>query len=131
MADAKTKLETELAEARQVEQTLNDRVASLDENLAKSTAKVKEYKMNAVRPGLSGKVLAYNPGWNFVVLSIGDNAGLKSGVNMLIARGGAVVGKVRVTSVEPNSAIADVLPGTLARGEQIQPGDTVMFQGNR
>jgi hypothetical protein len=34
------------------------------------------YKGPIVRQGLTGKVLAYNPGWNFVVLNIGDKSGL-------------------------------------------------------
>jgi len=42
-----------------------------------------------------------------------------------------MVGKVRVTTVEPSTAIADVLPGTLAKGQSVQPGDTVIFQGGR
>jgi hypothetical protein len=65
------------------------------------------------------------------VLSIGDKAGLKSGVQMIVVRGNQAIGKVRVTSVEPNTAIADVLPGSMARGQSVQAGDTVIYEGSR
>ena len=93
-----------------------------EEQVATKTREVDAYRNVTVRQGLSGRVLAYNPGWNFVVLSIGDKAGLKSGVQMIVTRGNQAIGKVRVTSVEPNTAIADVLPGTMARGQSVQAG---------
>jgi hypothetical protein len=66
-----------------------------------------------------------------VVLNIGDRQGLKANTPMLVVRNGQQVARVRVTSVEPATAIADVLPGTLARGDAVRPGDTVVFQGTR
>jgi hypothetical protein len=50
---------------------------------------------------------------------------------MIVVRNGQRVARVRVTSVEPTTAIADVLPGTLGRGETVQPGDTVIVEGSR
>jgi septal ring factor EnvC (AmiA/AmiB activator) len=127
----KAKLETELAEAKQVQESLNQRVAGLEGEVQTKESTIVAYKNKLVQPGLTGRILAYNPGWNFVVLSIGDKAGLKSGVNMVVTRGGAMIGKVKVTTVEPNTAIADVLPGTLAKGESVQPGDSVIYEGKR
>ena len=48
---------------------------------------------------------------------------------MLVVRDDVPIGKVRITSVEPTSSIADILPGSLARGVTIQPGDRVIFEG--
>ena len=36
-----------------------------------------------------------------------------------------------MTSVEPSTSIADVLPGTVRKGVSVQPGDTVIFEGAR
>lgn len=127
----KEKAESELAEAKAVAAAANDRYTEMSATVAQKDQTIKEYKSNAVRQGLSGKVVAYNAGWNFVVLNIGDKSGLKAGVQMVVLRGGNMVGKVKVTSVETNTAIADVLPGTIARGDSVQPGDTVVFEGNR
>ena len=131
LSDSNTRLTTELNEAKQVADTLNERVRAQEEQIATKTREVDAYRNVTVRQGLSGRILAYNPGWNFVVLSIGDKAGLKSGVQMIVTRGNQMIGKVRVTSVEPNTAIADVLPGTVARGQSVQAGDTVIYEGAR
>jgi cell shape-determining protein MreC len=127
----KVKAETELAEAKAVQESLKARADELAASMETKERVIQEYKSNTVRQGLTGKVVAYNPGWNFVVLNIGDKAGLKAGVQMVVLRGGNMVGKLKVTSVEPSTAIADVLPGTLARGDSVQPGDSVVFEGNR
>lgn len=131
LTDAKTKLETELTEAKLAVDAANKRVADTESQFAAKDQQIKQYKDNYVRPGITGKVLAYNPGWNFVVLNLGDKAGLKSGVQMVVTRAGAMIGKVKVTTVEPSTAIADVLPGTIARGQSVQPGDSVIYQGER
>jgi septal ring factor EnvC (AmiA/AmiB activator) len=131
LAETKAKLEIEVNEAKQVQESLNQRVAALEGEVQTKESTIVAYKNKLVQPGLTGRILAYNPGWNFVVLSIGDKAGLKSGVNMVVTRGGAMIGKVKVTTVEPNTAIADVLPGTLAKGESVQPGDSVIYEGKR
>jgi predicted nucleic acid-binding Zn-ribbon protein len=131
LTDSKTRAETELAEARAVQESLKARADELTTSVETKERTIQEYKSNTVRQGLSGKIVAYNAGWNFVVLNIGDKAGLKAGVQMVVLRGGNMVGKLKVTSVETSTAIADVLPGTIARGDSVQPGDTVVFQGNR
>lgn len=60
--------------------------------------------------GLKGKVVAVDPKWNFVVLDIGANQGVLERGEMLVNRAGKLVAKVRVTSVRPNSSVANVLP---------------------
>ena len=85
---------------------------------------------NVMKPGLEGTVLAVNPSWNFIVLSMGDHQGVLPHSTLIIKRGGAMVAKVRVTSVEPVTSIADIVPGTLHRGDSVQPGDVVIFSGS-
>jgi SMC interacting uncharacterized protein involved in chromosome segregation len=127
----KEKAEVGQKEAEAVAESLKARADELSAAVDTKERTIQEYKSNTVRQGLSGKIVAYNAGWNFVVLNIGDKAGLKAGVQMVVLRGGNMVGKLKVTSVETSTAIADVLPGTIARGDSVQPGDTVVFQGNR
>lgn len=82
------------------------------------------------KPGLEGKILAVNPNWNFVVLNIGDRQGVVSGASLIVKRGGSLVAKLRVTSVEPSTSIADVQAGSSAKGSIVQPGDVVIFPGS-
>lgn len=81
------------------------------------------------RTGVRGTVLAYNQVYNFVVLNLGARQGVESNSEMLVLREGTLIGKIRISSVEPATAIGDIIPSSLARGVQVQPGDTVIYGG--
>jgi len=81
-------------------------------------------------PGLRGTVLAVNQAYNFVVLNLGGRQGVETNSEMLILRGGTLIGRIRVSSVEPATAIGDIVTNSLARGVQVQPGDIVIYAGN-
>jgi len=83
----------------------------------------------ASQPGLHGTVLAVNRAYNFVVLNLGGRQGVETNAEMLVLRGGTLIGKIRVSSVEPATAIGDIITSTLPRGVQVQPGDTVIYAG--
>jgi len=123
------RLTTEVAEQKALFEGAQAEKKTAEEKLKGSERTVAEYKQGYVRPGVSGTILAYNPGWNFVVLSIGDKHGLKSGAQMVVRRGGQMIGKVKVTSVEPSTSIADIVPGSIPKGMSVQPGDSVIFEG--
>jgi hypothetical protein len=131
LTETRTRLETELAEAKQVGEGLKKQKDEIEATVAAKDRTIAEYKQGFVKNALTGRVLAFNPGWNFVVMNLGDKQGIKVGAQMVVTRAGAMVGKVKVTSVEPSQSIGDVLPGTVARGETVQPGDTVVFEGSR
>ena len=80
--------------------------------------------------GIRGTVLAVNQAYNFVVLSLGARQGVEANSEMLVLRGGSFIGKIRISSVEPATAIGDIITSSLARGVQVQPGDTVVYAGN-
>ncbi|MDQ2867471.1 MAG: hypothetical protein M3R59_03520 [Verrucomicrobiota bacterium] len=63
------------------------------------------------------------------MLNLGNRQGVESNAEMLVLRGGTIIGKIRISSVEPATAIGDILSGSLARGVQVQPGDTVIYAG--
>ncbi len=80
-------------------------------------------------PGVRGTVLAVNQAYNFVVLNLGGRQGVEANSEMLVLRGGTLIGRIRVSSVEPATAIGDIITSTLPRGVQVQPGDTVIYAG--
>jgi hypothetical protein len=119
------------------EQELEALVASLQEKLkanegqlADLRTKEEDRRKNQMRQGLEGRVLAVNSAWNFVVLSIGDKQGAVNNAELLLKRGGQYLGKVRITSVEPSTSIADIVANTLPPGVAVQPGDSVIFQSS-
>ena len=80
-------------------------------------------------PGIRGTVLAVNQAYNFVVLNLGGRQGVEPNTEMLVLRGGSFIGKIRISSVEPATSIGDIITSSLARGVQVQPGDTVIYAG--
>lgn len=120
--------EVKIALLESEKQQLVDEKNSLEQQLA-SFKKVEEEKAAQTRRNrLLGRILAVNKAWNFVVLSVGDRQGIESNSEMIVRRGTDRIGKVRITSVEPNTSIADIVPSSLSRGLSIQPGDEVLYQ---
>lgn len=103
--------------------TAQDRVASLEEDKRRRGS-------GANPPGVHGTVLAINQAYNFVVLGIGDRQGVVPNSEMLVLRDGSLIGKIRISSVEPTTSIGDIITSSLARGVQVQPGDTVVYAGS-
>jgi len=81
-------------------------------------------------PSVRGTVLAVNQAYNFVVLNLGNRQGLEPNAEMLVLRETTIIGRIRISSVEPATAIGDILGNSLARGVQVQPGDTVIYAGS-
>ena len=46
---------------------------------------------------------------------------------LLVKRGTQLIGKVRVTSVEPSTSIADIVANSVPQGATISPGDSVIY----
>ena len=95
----------------------------------KAGSKRRRESLSSHRAGVHGTVLAYNQAYNFVVLNLGARNGVEPNSEMLVLRDGTLIGKIRVSSVEPATAIADIMTNSLARGVQVQPGDSVIYAG--
>jgi cell shape-determining protein MreC len=95
----------------------------------RETASVQRESSRSSRAGVHGTVLAYNQAYNFVVLNLGARNGVESNAEMLVLRDGTLIGKIRISSVEPATAIGDIISNSLARGVQVQPGDSVIYAG--
>jgi len=93
----------------------------LQDQLQASLAQVDQLKkdINAshlgTEPGVSGKVTFVNRTWNFVVLDVGLSNGVVPNGELIVYRGNNFLGKVKVTSVDTNSAVADIMPDTKGR----------------
>ena len=95
----------------------------------RETASVQRQGGSSHRAGVRGTVLAYNQAYNFVVLNLGARNGVEANSEMLVLRDGTLIGKIRISSVEPATAIGDIMSNSLARGVQVQPGDSVIYAG--
>ncbi|MDF1826258.1 MAG: hypothetical protein P1U68_16545 [Verrucomicrobiales bacterium] len=68
---------------------------------------------------------AYNQ-WGFVIVEGGTDQGVVNKAQLDVYRRGQPICKLLVTSVEPAESAADIIPGSLAPGQSVQIGDTVV-----
>ncbi len=74
--------------------------------------------------GVRGRVVQVDRKWNFAVLDIGQQQGLVENGLLWIYRGQTRVGRVRIISVDADTAIADILPEETR--QPIQIGDEAL-----
>lgn len=120
--------QAQLAEQQTLITKLQGDLDSTRSQLAGLQREKEDRMRQKMRNGLEGRVLAVNPAWNFVVLSLGDKNGVVNNAELLVKRGAQFIGKVRVTSVEPSTSIADIVANSVPQGTTISPGDDVIYQ---
>jgi uncharacterized phage infection (PIP) family protein YhgE len=96
------------------------------DNLQTKLAKYENPNTHILLPAaLRGKVLASDPKWNFVILNVGGEQGIKQDGELLVNRNGQLVAKVRVSSIQKNRCVANVIPGwqlgEVFEGDQVIP----------
>jgi len=74
---------------------------------------------------LSGRILAVNPTWNFVICDLGKNDQMVEGLTLVVYRGDKMIGKIKTVTVDAQTSVADVLPGTPTPA--IEVGDQVVY----
>ena len=109
---------------------LSDKIRIAQEQTVRIEEERKQRRQaSSTKPGVRGTVLAVNQAYNFVVLNLGGRQGVEANSEMLVIRDGTVIGKIRISSVEPSTAIGDIVTSSLERGVQVQPGDVVVYAG--
>jgi vacuolar-type H+-ATPase subunit I/STV1 len=112
-----------LATNQSEQKILQDQLQAAQANVDELKKDINASKVGIIPPGVSGKVTFVNRAWNFVVLNVGLANGVVPNGTLIIYRGRDFLGKVKVTSAETNSAVADILPDAKA---DIQVGDDVL-----
>jgi cell shape-determining protein MreC len=125
-----TEAKTQLAELNAVKDGLQSQLKTAQSQLATIEKRDRDRETMASMVGLRGQVLAVDRNWNFVVLNLGNRNGVVSNATLIVQRGASMVGRVRITSVEPSQSIADIIPNSVPAGISVQPGDTVVFPGS-
>jgi multidrug efflux pump subunit AcrA (membrane-fusion protein) len=135
-APSTTELQAQLDEARRQldaaereKSFLSDKIRVAQERSSQLEEEKKRRQISAGKTGVRGTVLAVNQAYNFVVLNLGGRQGVEPNAEMLVLRDGTFIAKIRISSVEPSTAIGDIITSSLARGVQVQPGDIVIYAG--
>lgn len=120
--------ETEAAIANQEQQKaiVEGKLVVTNEQVKKLQEVDSRQRRGQIEPGLTARVTQTYQGFGFVVLNKGNSAGVYANNMLDVKRGKTIVAKLRVRDVELNQSVADLVPGSLAAGESIQPGDLVV-----
>ena len=129
LADLRNQLDSAEKEKAFLSEKLQDMQERADQPKQEKKRRETVRESGPRRTGLRGTVLAVNQAYNFVVLNLGTRHGVESNAELLVLRDGALIGKIRISSVEPATAIGDIITNSLARGAQMQPGDNVIYAG--
>jgi hypothetical protein len=118
LKDANNEIVAINGEKALLQRTLAKKQAQLDEIIGKNT--------DVLLPAdLKGKILVVDPKWDFVVLNVGDDAGVIPDGELLVSREGKLVAKVIVRSVEKDRCIANIVPGwklgEVFEGDDVSP----------
>ena len=76
--------------------------------------------------GLSGSLLAVNKENNFVVIDIGESAGVKTGIIFSVYRDDVSIGSIKVIQARRDISAADIL--SIQAGQQLKVGDIVKIK---
>ena len=77
---------------------------------------------------LAGKVTAVDSQYDFVILNVGEDQGVREHGELLVGRSDKLIGRLRVLSVEKNRSIANIMPDY--KQSEIQTGDSVYSERN-
>ena len=119
-------LNNKIATMEDEKQDLNDKVVTLEQTIVELEALKGESVGRPLPRGISGKVVLVNKDWNFVVLNIGSKDGLVPNAEMLVHRGDKLVGKIQISGVAKEMAIADI--NSAWSVSQVREGDFVAAQ---
>lgn len=117
---------------------LTQQIASKKELLASVQADIARYRdlearsrKGIVEPSFTARVASVFNDWGFVLLNKGNAAGVFANADLEVKRGKDVVAKLKVRNVEQQSAVADIVPGSVKDGDRLRSGDTVVAAANQ
>ncbi|NCD21452.1 MAG: hypothetical protein EOL90_00745 [Spartobacteria bacterium] len=130
LEDEKASLEAQVADLTAQIAGLQDQVAQLEEDKSVLEVQLEKcdkelHKEITMKPGTTGTIVYANKDWNFVVIDIGSDAGVQATAEMIVHRNDDMIGKIKISAVRDNVAIAEVLPDY--QKATVKEGDDVLF----
>jgi len=128
LREEKKQKDKTLEELDIVREKLQKDVVKLKDSIVRAAGKIEESKKRVAANDFEASVAAVNNDWGFLIIGAGENSGLTGQSKLLVKRAGRLVGKVAISSLEANQAVAEVVPGSLGKGVVIQAGDRVILE---
>lgn len=125
--EKKKALDRELAELENIRGSLEITVKNTAEEITRVTGKIAESKARIKGNNFAATVATVDNDWGFIVINAGEKSVLAVDSKLLLTRDGRMLGKVLVSSLEANQAIAELVPGSFVAGVRAQAGDVVIL----
>lgn len=122
--ELQTQSEGKKKEIAAEQEKLDTAQKGLTEIMSRIESRKKSFELNS----LSGRLVAVNNDWGFVVLDVGERESITPETKLIVVRGTATVGKLNIVSVRGQRTIANILTDTLAPGMAPAPGDRVILE---
>jgi peptidoglycan hydrolase CwlO-like protein len=124
IVDFQTQAEAKKKEVAGEQEKLDLASKALADVINKIETRKKAFERNA----MSGRVVAVNGDWGFVVLDVGEKESITPDTKLIVIRGTETVGKLSILSVNGQKTVANILTDTLAAGMSPAPGDRVILE---
>jgi seryl-tRNA synthetase len=121
--DAEAKAESDSQAAQAELKIVQDQLDQDKTQIASLQNSLQRMPTGSQPPGISGKVTFVDNAWNFGILDVGQANGVVPNGELIVYRNNAFLGKVKVTKVDTNDAVAEILPDVKG---SIQVGDKVL-----
>ena|ERR1700677_112329 len=115
--------QSDLQAAQAEQKILQDNLQQASDQVVTLKDAIERSKSGTNKPGVAGRVTFVDKTWNFVVLNVGLSDGVVPNGELIVYRGRDFLGKIRVTKVDDNDSVAEILPDI--KGD-IQIGDSVL-----
>lgn len=128
------KLEDDLKESQRKLEELQSLADAADKRVATNTAQIGELggrieKRAARIKGNSavGQITAINHDWGFAIVQVPSNMPVDETSKLMIKRGTAFIGNLKINAIEGTRIIADVDYKSMTPGMVAQPGDSIVL----
>lgn len=124
----KASKEKRLEELEFINTKVTKDIATMQSDLTREQGVLSDSRERVSANKFEAPIVSVNSDWGFVIVGAGENSGLTGNSKLLVKRGGRLIGKLTISSLESNQAIAEVVPDSVAIGVRIQSGDRVILE---
>lgn len=126
LENEKKEKESELEEKTEIASKLAKTVATASDRKENLQGRLSKVKSRIALNGVSASVTAVSNDFGFVIINRGsNNSNIDERSELLVSRGGTLIGRLKVSAVEPTQTICDIVQSSLKPGQRIRSGDRV------
>lgn len=119
----------DLDEKLLLSEKLSNAVAANNSEVNRLNSKIGEIRERIKGNAIEARVSSVDNRWGFCVINgIGSNNGINGDAGLLVHRGNRLIGRLKISSLEPNQIVADIDPRSMAKGMRVAAGDRVILE---